>query len=167
MPPKKKQHQVKETEVKSISNSKVEQEETNKFVQELDLIKEEFAKKLTGPRFAGGIKHFSKHDLNQLELSQLKLSTAIKDVALKEVEINKFLTEAKEKVEKLNKELEACKSSYVEKLKNFKELNEEIEKTYKVSMKSVSYDDSDGRIFESFEVKKTPESHVHDEKCEH
>ena len=88
-------------------------------------------------------------------------------MALKEVEINKFLTEAKEKVEKLNKELENCKSLYVEKLKKFKELSEEIEKTYKVSMKSISYDDSDGRIFETFEVKKVPESHVHDEKCEH
>ena len=166
MPPKKKNYQVKEVEVKEQQLVK-EENPTVKFHQEIDSIKEEFARKITGPRFVGGIKHFSKHDLSQLELSQLKLSSAIKDVALKEVEINKFLTEAKEKVEKLNKELENCKSLYVEKLKNFKELSEEIEKTYKVSMKSVSYDDSDGRIFESFEVKKTAESHVHDEKCEH
>ena len=164
MPPKKKyQPKEKETELKK----EVVQEEADNFQDQLSVIKSEFAKKVIGPVFVGGIKHFSKNDLMQLELTQLKLSTAIKDVALKEVEINKFLTEAKEKVDKLNKELDACKNNYAEKLKNLKELHEEIEGSYKISMRSVSYDDSDGRIFETFEVKKTPESHVHDEKCEH
>jgi hypothetical protein len=115
---------------------------------------EEFSKKIIGPRYFGGVKHFSKHDLMQLELFQLRTVAHLRDVNLKEIEIQKFTTEAKEKIERMNKELDSLKSSYLEKIEKLSRLNQEIETTYKISLKSVTYDEADGKIFEHYQFKK-------------
>jgi hypothetical protein len=115
---------------------------------------DDFLQNLTGPKYVGGVKHFTKHDLLKFELLQTKTFASLKDAQLKQLEIEKFVKEANEKAKVMNDELEMMKKTYSSNFEKLSHLSKDIENTYKISLNSITYDDSDGRIFEHFQFKK-------------
>lgn len=101
---------------------------------------------IEGPKIVEGLMFFARMDLVQMENHQLRAENALKELNLKEARLQKFISDAKDNIRKLEEDINETKKNMQEKAQSLRSFQDKIQRSYAIDLKSISYDEITGRI---------------------